>query len=240
MKNNPIKLSKKTINLLNEKYRNCLFRRPLKQYTLDRISIKERNSDIELLSVISSNSFRAFHKINKKGKGPKCLITEYFHRRHLVIKSELLKVNNREDLDKISNKFSLEIKNALKNIQPSSLKSYNKTRKLVDLYFEHLVLLTDFLSESKRNLLLPLLFVPLDSQILVRMRSEFKVGMIPSKPSMGSVVSKELYDKIQICLSSFCDLNGISAPITLDLLWRDRYLKKGNNFLELTIAAINS
>ena len=49
---------------------------------------------------------------------------------------------------------------------------------------------------------------------------------------------KETYDKIQSKLFCFCNSNKISAPIALDLLWRDRYKQKGNDFFELTLAAI--
>jgi hypothetical protein len=55
---------------------------------------------------------------------------------------------------------------------------------------------------------------------------------------MSSVIDKGMYDRIQKKLSDFCKQHKIPAPIALDLLWRDRYEKNGNDFMELTKAAI--
>ena len=237
MKNQVKKFSLKAINSINEKYKKYLLKRPQKKYTIEGISIKCKNSHSILLSIVSANTFRGFHKIDKKRKGAKDVVSDYFLKNQVNIKSELVKVNNRDALDKLSHKIALDIRGKLTNIKPCCLIAYNKTRKLIDLYFEHIVLLSEELTNAQRKRLLPLLFVPLDEQILVKMKPHLSSVVLPSKPTMSSVVCKEAYDKIQCDISSFCKSNKISAPIALDLLWRNRYKKNGSDFLELTLAA---
>lgn len=227
-------LNIRKINKVVAKYNSSLVNNPRKQYVIKGLII---NND-PLTVIISSNTFRGFHKINKNGKGCKCIAHEYFESNQKRIIKKLGQITNRYELDKFSDKLTNELKQKLTNIKKEKLKSYNKVRKLIDLYLEHLVLLSSNTFITNRNKLLLILFIPLDQHILTNMRDYLKPEKIPSKPTMSSVIDKAMYDRIQKKLSVFCKQHKIPAPIALDLLWRDRYKKNGNDFMELTKAAI--
>jgi hypothetical protein len=222
------------INKVVATYNRSLVNNPSNLYKIKGLII---NND-PLTVIISSNTYRGFHKINKNGKGCKCIAHEYFESNQKRIIKKLGQITNRYELDKFSEKLTTELKQKLTNIKKEKLKSYNKVRKLIDLYLEHLVLLSPNTCISNRNKLLLILFIPLDQHILTNMRDYLKPEKIPLRPTMSSVIDKGMYDRIQKKLSDFCKQHKIPAPIALDLLWRDRYEKNGNDFMELTKAAI--
>jgi hypothetical protein len=121
------------------------------------------------------------------------------------------------------------------------LKSYNKIRKPIDLYIEHIVLMSKELSDYRKELI-HYLFLPLDSWIfdseLIFTLEELKSKGLKRGSGYGKLTIKEDYIYLQEILSKrVLEIsNEISKKfyrIYLDLLWRNRYERNGSNLFEV-------
>ncbi len=132
---------------------------------------------------VGANTFRAFSRIDKTLPGASAAFRKYMADSDLVA-GTLKVVQTADDLDALSESMRSDILALLHNIAPDRLASYNRTRKVIDLYIVHLVAATRELA-TERTRLAPLLFLPLDRQTLGRVWGETR--------SMGSITTRSAY-----------------------------------------------
>jgi hypothetical protein len=190
---------------------------------------------------VDRNTFRGFHKIDKDGVGAGEIFRNYFvqHRDGLV--SALESTRSADDLHGLLNRVSEEIREGLVNIKPSMLASYNKIRKPVDLYIEHLVAMAEELDGSRERLI-PLISLPLDSQMFQHHEvfgdTELQTAGISRRSTYMEVRDEEAYRYLQGRLVSHAaDISDraqrLFFPVYFDLLWNSRYSNPGVNLFEL-------
>lgn len=114
---------------------------------------------------VEQNTWRGFHKLNKQGPGAGEVFKSFFRERQTELVEGLKEARTEDDVDRLSDWVSEQIKAGLGNVRPDQLQSYNKVRKPVDLYFAALVAMAAEL-ETVRSRLAALLFLPLDFWIL--------------------------------------------------------------------------
>jgi len=128
----------------------------------------------------------------------------------------------------------------LRNIKPDQLASYNKVRKPVDLYIEHLVAMS-FDLEAARQVLVPLLFLPLDSQILesseLFTNRELAQHGLRRSSTYSEVTTERSYLALQAIITRRANevANALGRPfwpIYFDLLWNGRHSNWGGNLFE--------
>ena len=132
-----------------------VFLRPSPQYSWDYIVPR----------AVAQNTFRGFHRIETTRSGAKEAFIGYFRERGTSLIASLLKTRTRDQMHDLGNRVCDDVRARLTNCKQFQLRPYNKIRKPVDLYFEHLVAMA-FELEHVRAQLVPLLSLPLDSQIL--------------------------------------------------------------------------
>jgi len=129
---------------------------------------------------------------------------------------------------------------SLINCKPAQLQSYNKIRKPVDLYIEHLVAMAVELEEARAKLA-PLLFLQLDSQILAHpglfTDKELAEHGLTRKSTYKSITAERTYVEIQDLLAHKAATVAESMTrafhvIYFDLVWNDRYRNWGSNLFE--------
>ena len=185
--------------------------------------------------IVSGNTLRAFHRIDKTESGPTEIIRNFIFNSKEKIINELKKVKSTSDIDKLSADLFKDLKSKLsKNVRNEILGNYNSIRKLVDLIIEHVTLIAKEL-DGFRHEVIKHLRVPLDSFILnsdclftYTEREEFKLGKIGG--GFLSIETKEQYHRVQNHLLRVSASCGISYPIYFDILWRDRINYQSNLF----------
>ena len=202
--------------------------------------VKDQGGNIKKMFAVAQNTFRGFHKIDKTCPGAKKEFIEYFVDHKPAIMDQLNQVENRSDLNEISTSICREIKARLVNNRPDQLASYNKIRKPVDLYIEHLVAMSSELTQSRQTLI-PLLFLPLDSQVFQHTElftiDQLKSQGLKRSSTFQFVRSTETYTALQQMLQKKTEklsreLNSPFYVIYFDLIWNDRYRKRGNNLFQ--------
>lgn len=205
---------------------------------------KKGDGSFKKEKAISTNTIRAFHRLDKNRPSIAQDIDDYFTtNKNLIIKG-LLEIKNEEELHRFENIICNNIRGLPNlNIDKYKLYEYNLIRKPVDLFIEHLVLLAIEL-DNKRNDLISFLFVPLDKWILSE-RSEhcfFDTDLrfygIKKGAGFTSIKEESIYVKLQSLLNrnakSLAKITGKNFyRIYFELLWRDRYKNKGGNIWEM-------
>ena len=177
-------------------------------------------------SIISGNTLRAFHRIDVNKSGPKEIINYFLINTKDSIIKGLIKCKSAKHFDLLSSELEQTLKKELsKNVRPEILSNYNAVRKIIDLILEHVVLVSNELSNYRQQLI-HFLRVPLDSFILnsscLFTFDERKNFELKTNAGFLSIKSKEHYDSIQNHLASIANDNKIDHPIYFDILWRDR------------------
>jgi hypothetical protein len=206
--------------------------------------VKKGDGSFKKEKAVSTNTIRAFHRLDKNRPSIAQDIDDYFIKNKDFIINSLIKIKNEEELHRMENNICNTIRKLPDlNIDSYKLYEYNLLRKPVDLFIEHLVLLADELN-NKRNELIPYLFVPLDKWILSE-RSEYcffetdlRFYGISKGAGFTSIKSGDVYVKLQTLLNqnakSLTNLTGKHFyRIYFELLWRDRYKNKGGNIWEM-------
>jgi len=151
----------------------------------------------------------------------------------------LKNINSEKELDDFEDVICSDIRKIFIETQ-GRIDSYNKIRKPVDLYIENIVCMSQELSEV-RNKLVEFLFLPLDSQILgsycIFSDSQLRALGVRRSGGFGNIVSRNTYFELQKIIKSRAKeiSNELSIKfdrIYFDLLWNERFLKKGNNLFE--------
>jgi hypothetical protein len=193
--------------------------------------------DISNIS-ISFNTYRGFWRLTSSSPGASLLVRNYFNSQTTIIRDTLKRINTEIELDQFAHLNAEKLRDLLKPFMSTKIdiESYNKTRKLVDLFFEHFVALDEGL-RFHRKILVPLLFVPLDSQILncvdlFSSDDRKKLG-IPSNMSFSRIKTKNLYNTIQTFLKEQAQLLNVENTIYFDLIWNNSHLSNASNLYDL-------
>jgi hypothetical protein len=189
---------------------------------------------------VAPNTFRGFRRIIKFCPGAQKEFINYFLEQRSALVDDLTAVASRDDLQRLSNRICNSVRSRLSNIKPELLTSYNKMRKPVDLYIEHLVAMAVEL-DKVRTALVPFLFLPLDSQILAQPGlfndQELRFHGLNRKSTYQDIESERIYADLQEKLSHKADAVGAACHrpfhvIYFDLIWNDRYRNWGGNLFE--------
>jgi hypothetical protein len=211
-------------------YADAIFLHPDPQYRYEDIILgtKVRFSDgsSEQRKVFASNTSRAFTKIDKGAPGAAEIYDQVVLEERQRILRELDAATSRESISSISEWLRGAIIPRLTNIKPDRLKSFNRTRKPVDLYLMNLVAMGKEFA-SCRDRLVPLLHLPLDAQMLS------KVFDSPTE-SFGTIETQHNYEELQdrsVKLAKWVSkrIGRPFYPIYFELLWRDRIARQGTN-----------
>lgn len=189
---------------------------------------------------VAPNTWRGFHKINKSNDGAGIVFKDYLIQNKDSIITRLKDISTAEQLDVFEDSLCAEIRANLSNIKQSMMQSYNKIRKPVDLYIEHIVAMASELN-GYRDQLVKFLFIPLDSQMFQSLYifdvNELSRYAVTRRCSFSDVDTKPKYDGLQNLLTS--KARNISHTcgfeyerIYFDLIWRDRYKRTGNNLFQ--------
>ncbi len=225
-------------NLFSSSYTNkanAVFLRPGNQYSWDEIirgaPVRTQAGTIRFIPAVGTDTFRGFHRVNKLLPGAKGVFTDYFIQEKPKLLSLLLSIGSRDSLHTLQNNICAAVKSRLHNINPRMLVSYNKTRKPVDLYIEHLVAMAREL-ESRRARLTPFLFLPIDSQIM-RHREllddcDLAAHSLSRRSTYKDVTTEQSYLALQDILEKRAASIANSQrrpfhPIYFDLVWNKRY-----------------
>jgi len=190
---------------------------------------------------VSNNTWRGFHRTFDSIYGSKEIFTGYFIQNKEKILGALESIKSTEELDSLEDSICNDIKTELfGNIRADQLNSYNKIRKPVDLYIEHIVSMCSEFS-GNRIKITKFLFLPLDSQIFsspyIFSRSQLYSYGIKDNATFKDVQIRKTYNALQdILLKKAIDISNCIGKkfnrIYFDLLWNDRYKKPGNNLFE--------
>lgn len=221
-----------------------LFLHPRHQYSWNEIIVgtyvNSPNGPSRNMAVLEKNTLRGFHKIDKCGIGAGEAFRDVMVSRKKEILSALESAQTQQELHAIQNDLRLAIRTKLTNIKPTMLISYNKVRKPLDLYFEHLIAMAKETSHLREKLV-KMLFLPLDSQMFLQKavftENDLSNAGVSRRSTYTSVSQENSYLSLQAAAKRRADtLSQISgknfAPIYFDLFWNDRYRRPGNNLFE--------
>jgi hypothetical protein len=186
---------------------------------------------------LSGNTFRGFHRIDKTLPGASIAFKKVMTNKKKDILDSIVNAQNENDLEVLSKLLTIEFKKELtKNIKHYQLESFNKIRKPIDIFIEHLVAVCNCFDIDTRNRVVPLLFLPLDSQIFnsthVFSDIDMKKLNIRRSYSFHCIKQEEKYIEIQLFLKNKSKKVRIER-IFFDLLWGNRITSNGKNLLEM-------
>lgn len=218
-----------------------IFQNPLRTYDYESIisgcPVQGKNGSITTMYAAASNTWRGFHKLDKEAAGAGIVFIRYFIENSDYIIRELSNITDNKQLDKLEDSICMAIKTNLKNIRQDMLVSYNKIRKPVDLYIEHIVSMATEL-DSYRKRLIPLLYLALDSQMfqstVLFTDEELNRFKLSRMSSFKDIYRKNTYSQVQDLLQRKADsvsnvLGSEFHRIYFDLLWNERYKKDSTN-----------
>ena len=201
------------------------------------------NHQDKVMYAVASNTWRGFHKIYKTGQGAADVFKNHFiSNKHQILES-LKQISSKEEMDNFEDSILKNIKDSFNNIKQYMLRPYNKLRKPIDLYIEHVVSMA-FELEGYREKLYPFLFLPLDSQIFqsefIFSQNELLAHGLDRLCTFKDVSSKDQYKSLQNIVSQRAQqittlINAPFESISFDLLWNNRYLKDGTTLFETNL-----
>ena len=203
--------------------------------------VLEESGSSRKFYAVAPNTFRSFHRIDKSKPGAFPAFKQFFTDEKDAIISRLSGISNRHELHDLENEIAESIRVRLWNIKPDRISSYNKMRKPIDLYIEHLVAMASELS-SVRSRLIPLLLLPLDSQMissdLVFSQEELHQAALSRSSTYSHVENRQSYMVLQQTVEKKAievsrRISRHFYPIYFDLLWNKRYCRKGSFLFEL-------
>lgn len=196
-----------------------------------------RGQQSQRMSAVASNTFRGFRLVDKGLPGAQRVYVDYFVQNQDRLAKLLRGIRNRNGLHTLANQIVSELRSKLKNVKPDMLQSYNRLRKPIDLYFEHLVAMAHELNEVRERLV-PHLYLPLDSQILanpeILSSGELDAFGLSPKSTFGMIRDEVTYLAIQRIIdkkAAKCthDFRREFHPIYFDLVWGNRWQSRGTN-----------
>lgn len=235
-------LNSKTLPLFIRKAEGTILR-PKTLYEWDAIVLGARvqrpNGTIKTMWAVSSNTFRAFHRIAKECPGASKAFQDYFISHKPKLLNQIAGAKDSMDLNRIENQVCDEIRSSLTNIKSSTLDSYGRIRKPIDLYFQNLICMSRQLDE-KRVDLVPHLFLALDSQMFsdpnVFSDRELGTFRLSRRSTYKDVRDEGMYFQLQDILSQKADRLSQKDMrfhrIYFDMLWNNRHRNWGSNLFE--------
>lgn len=226
-------------NLIASKGKN-IFLSPTPTYSFHSIingSEVLSPSGHQKMYAVARNTWRGFHRIDKDSIGAGEVFMGYFTTNKNSIISQLKAIGDISQLDTLEDTICNDLKGKLYNIRQDMLLSYNKIRKPVDLYIEHIASMSVEL-EGHRDKLAKYLFLPLDSQMFqspyLFEDAELHRYSLSRHSTFKDIHSRSLYNKLQELILSKADTVHIELDqpfyrIYFDLLWNNRYCKEGSN-----------
>lgn len=214
------------------------------------VAVTFPNGRVKTFRAVAPNTFRGHRRIDTSKPGSITVFQPYFLNRRRHILRGLKAVRTRHDLHQLLNEITEDIRLGMTNIQDAVRNSFNRVRKPVDLYIEHLVAMAREISPALRQRLVPLLFLPLDSVMLnpipIPGHSPIRLfdpntlaGLdLSTQPSYGHVSTQAQYEALQTLVDDACQeltrrCKRTIHPIYLDLLWRKRFTRTGGNLFKL-------
>ncbi|OAI56458.1 hypothetical protein AYO47_02140, partial [Planctomyces sp. SCGC AG-212-M04] len=181
-----------------------VFHSPNRLYSWNEIilgtCVRSTTRRARTMYAVAQNTFRGFHRSNKDRPGAKEAFMSYFVESRAVLVKSLGSVHDRPGIHQLANRISTQLRSRLTNVIPQQLASYNKIRKPVDLYLEHLIAMAHEVSHLRKRLI-PLLFLPLDSQILQEpelfTEQELKSQRLRRKSTYAAIKSESTYQHLQ-------------------------------------------
>ena len=235
------------MNLFNQitKKSEEIFLNPKTTYSYNKIingcSVSNPSGGYKTMYAVGNNTWRGFHKKETSSVGSKYVFTGYFTKNKNSILENLKYLKSSSELNEFENKLCKDLKEILMNyIKENMLQSFNKIRKPVDLYIEHIVSMSEELEEYRQKLI-PMLFLPLDSQVLASEHiftiMQLNKYNLKRSSSFKDVTSFEIYSSLQEQLHDKATkigntLNKNFNRIYFDLFWNNRYVKPGLNLFE--------
>ncbi len=142
-------------------------------------------------------------------------------------------IRTREDMDAFEHELFQSLQEALLPYTTTSMihESYNRTRKIVELYLEHIVAMASEIENENRKSLIPLLFLPMDSWIigdeLIFDGYSISRWGLTRKSSFGLIKTRSLFDDMQRYLVEKAKelsmvLDADFHVIYFDVFWGDR------------------
>ncbi len=190
-----------------------------------------------LQKAVGRNTFRGFYRKSGYDRGASSVFDPYFEEKKEAILDGLKGIPSRGQLDNFSEEIRQEIKDRLTNVEEKQLLSYNKTRKPVDLYIEHIVSMAEEISDADRLRLVPFLFLPLDSWIFsspqLFTESDLRLFGLSRRSTYKDVATRHAYEQLHLLtLDKARSFSPSFHPIYFDLLWSERFNRKqaGNLF----------
>ena len=204
-----------------------------------KVFLEPINEPFELIikKGLSGNTYRAFHRIDKSKDGASVIFREYFISNKSKILDSFSKLLTRKNYDSYLDTICLELKQLLQeNIKNQQLDSYNKLRKPVDLYIEHIVSMDEDFKDFREKIT-PFMYLPLDSwifqnEIIFPNENLCDLGL-KRRFSLSAIKSKHHYLKIQEFVEYRAKLLGVKCEIFFDLFWNNRFERVGGNLFEL-------
>lgn len=204
------------------------------------VSVCTNNGNSINMWAVSQNTWRGFRNIESPSEIYKLCFLE---NKDMILNS-LEKVDSYGDLNILENKlYDMVLPKLLKaNKNPASsiLDSYNKVRKPIDLYIEHLVLMSKEL-DTRRRKLISYLMLPLDSWIFetsfIFTEDELSSVGLNRGSKYGDLKDRSDYNKLQALLKEKAEFitEQIKLPfyrIYFDMFWNNRYKRNGRNLFE--------
>jgi hypothetical protein len=161
----------------------------------------------------------------------------YFKEQRFFVISRIRDVHKKSDLDILEQDIYKALFNILKTAEVK-LDSYNRIRKIINLYIEHIVAMANEIDDDTRATMTPLLFLPIDSKIIgnekiINTYYREKWGL-KSNSGFGDIKDKRTFDEIQeyivnLSLSISAMLNKAFCPIYFDVFWGKRLNSSGIN-----------
>lgn len=214
------------------------------QIPWDRIingSVVSRGNKRKKFYAVGPNTFRGYHRVDKSQPGASIVFRSFFTTNKRLIIDKLRNVQRREQLHDLEKELAFRIKKQLSNIKPEVLKSFNKIRKPIDLYLDHLIAMANECADFRERLV-PLLFLPLDSEMIaspsIFCESDLRKYGLTTRSTYASITKEPIYLDLQETVlarsrSISSQINQPFHPVYFELIWGDRYQKTGSNLFEL-------
>lgn len=215
-----------------------IFTNPKPLYGYDEI-ITGVNISGKNMKAVANNTFMAFgYPLDENAKKVKKAYEDYFISNKSIIIKELINVNSLDDMDYVERTMYKEIYSKLIDIKADKLDSYNRIRKPINLYLEHIISMCNLIENIERKRLAKYMFLPMDKFIFnspnIFNANEKRMWHISDRDGFGVVRTEELFYEMQNTLIEKAkniskELDEDFYRIYFDMFWGNRIESEGAN-----------